>query len=113
MEFVPLSYLPGNAIRIKVVAVGDLGVQEKSAVDIDWEKFPYEMSTSEDYEEYSAPENLAMGLDVRKEKSQTEDGILCLTEDDVEKISLGAAILVRYFKMQIVVSRGVAGGEGV
>lgn len=86
-------------MRIKVVAVGELDVQSHSAVKIDWNKFPENLALHEDSEGY---ENIAtdlynpqsdISLNAKSSEINKINGIWKLTEEDVEKISIGAAIL--------------------
>ena len=74
-------------------------MQSHLAVSIDWDKFPENLALHEDSEGY---ENIATGLynlqsDIRLNAKSSEinkiNGIWKLTEEDVEKISIGAAIL--------------------
>lgn len=78
-----------------MVAVGDLNIHADSAINVDWDRFPLELFIKEAGFE---PVLDANREDIHKEQhdtigSQEYDGIWRLTEDNVEKISIGAAIL--------------------
>lgn len=94
----PISYLPGNAIRIKIVAVGDLDFQS-NLEDIVWDKFPEKLDipieNEEEYEEtrvtcYQHSKDL---MHEEHFHDNLKKEIWQLTENDVEKASIGAAIL--------------------
>uniref|UniRef100_A0A914E2H7 Hydantoinase A/oxoprolinase domain-containing protein n=1 Tax=Acrobeloides nanus TaxID=290746 RepID=A0A914E2H7_9BILA len=100
VEFVPISYLPGNAIRIKIVSVGDLDFQSNlEEINIVWDKFPEQLDilveNEEEYEEtrvtcYQHSKDL---MHEEQFHDNLKKEIWQLTENDVEKASIGAAIL--------------------
>lgn len=82
-------------MRIKIVAVGDLDIKTKSAIKIDWNQFSSDFSTQTtetDQEDIRRDEMEERRQEELFEQS-TNNEIWRLTENDVEKISLGAAIL--------------------